>query len=164
MGETAPRHRRNLATLVAVVVAGLGIRFLLDSAEPLSPDAAGTAEAGVSDEERSPPREAVEIGTPTAEPGWTLHYEADLGSPMRVAFTELREVDGEGGERPYRGKLTLHYGDGISEAYPVVDDQVVVFPRPIFRQQMVDTRRLGVEFQGHEVVEHELKWILVGTR
>ncbi len=93
-----------------------------------------------------------------------MKYEVDLGSPLKLAFTELFEVDAAGTERPYQGKLTLHYGGGMSEAYPITDGAVHIEPRPAFRQKMVETKRIGVEFKGHEVVEHELKWIIMGVQ
>jgi len=131
-------------------------------AEGVDPAAAPVADPSPASDP-APETPAVEIGTP-AEAGWTMGYEAELGSPMKLAFTELWETDAAGEQRPYKGKLTLHYGDGMTEAYPIVDGAVSVEPRPMFRQKMIETKRLGVEFKGHEVVEHELKWIIMGVR
>jgi hypothetical protein len=166
MTETGTLDRKIILGLTVAVI-WFGTAKVLDSDQPAPAHAAEPATAPETPvapvaSEANSEAPAVPIGRPV-EPGWTMKYEADLGSPMNIAFTELWEVDADGKERPYEGKLTLHYGDGMTEAYPIIDGEVRVEPRPAFRQKMVETKRIGVEFKGHEVVEHELKWIIMGV-
>ncbi len=167
---------RKLVLVLTVVVLWLGTMKVLDKGEPApepEPAAEVEPETGLPNEledesedevenEAEPTPAPVEIGRPV-EPGWTMTYDADLGSPMKLTFTNLVETNEAGATREYEGKLTLHYGDGMKDAYPIIEGEVTVAPLPAFRQQMIRTKTLGVEFKGHPVVEHELKWIIVGV-
>lgn len=164
MSETGSIDRKIIVGLTIAVI-WLGTVKVLDSGAPVPapPEVPAGPATTAPPAPAAPATPSVPIGRPI-EPGWTMSYEADLSSPMKLAFTDLFETDADGNERPYQGKLTLHFGDGLTEAYPIIDGEVHVEPRPMFRQQMIETKRLGVEFKGHEPVEHELKWIIMGVQ
>ncbi len=158
--KAAPDRRVVLA--LTVLVLWLGVVKVLDSRkpEPVAPD--GTEQEEEPDPMPDEPAEAaepVEIGTPP-EPGWTLSYTEKL-SPTELRWSDITETNDEDGtHRDYRGKLTLRFGEGLTDAFPIIDAEVVVEPRPAFLRAMVDSGTLEVEFKGHDPVVRQLPWVV----
>lgn len=158
MSEPAPLPPvdRRIVLVLTALVLWFGVVKVLDSHTP-EPAPVPTAEEPATPDDAEP----IEIGTP-AEAGWTLTYSERL-SPTKLSWTDLLETNEDGRERPYEGKLTLRFTEGMSEAWPIIDGQVVVEPRPAYLRAMVDTGTVEVEFKGHDPVVRRLPWIVAGS-
>lgn len=164
--QPAPEPKRRsgpsrLALVVTVVVVWVAVVQVLEDRTP---------EPTVADEKAveaiEPPADGatntapgVRLEPDVVDPDWGLRYEEDLSRLDELRWTGLVEVNAEGTERPYQGKLTLVFGEGVSEAWPIIDGAVTAPVRPSQMSVLVDSGVLSVRFKNHLPVEHDFSWL-----
>ena len=148
--------------MITVVVVWLAVVQVLDDGDSEAPPAPEPAEqpvdgpdAGVADPEPS----GLRLEPDVVDPDWQLRFDEDLSRLDRLRWTDLVEVHTDGQERPYRGKLTLEFGGGVKEAWPIADGGVTVTPRPGQVAALVRSGVLSVRFKRHAPVEHDFSWL-----
>jgi hypothetical protein len=149
-----------LALVITVLVVWLAVVQVLDDGEDDVPAAAAPSAQPVEPPQLGGASQpGLQLEADVVDPDWGLRYEEDLSRLDQLRWIDLVEVHAEGHERAYRGKLTLVFGDGVKEAWPIVDGGVTVGPRPGQVAALLESGVLSVQFKRHLPVEHDFSWL-----
>jgi len=142
--------------VVTVVVVWVAVVKVLEERQPAEEPAAPVVVEEPGAEDVAP---GVRVAPDVVDPAWELRYEAELDRLDQMRWTGLTEVDAVGDERPYHGKLTLVFGDGVQEAWPILEGSVAPTIRPAYLAALLQSKTLSVQFKRHPPVEVDLSWL-----
>lgn len=160
-GQPAEPQRRSgpsrLALALTVVVVWVAVVQVLEDRSPEPADV--PSGPVVSDPNAVDVAPGVRLAPDVDDPDWDLRSQEDLSRLDALRWTDLVEVNADGVERAYHGKLTLVFGEGVTEAWPILDGAVTVAVRPAQMKALIRSEVLSVRFKNHPPVDHDYSWL-----